>query len=90
MALVYTVVVLKEADGRYSAFAPALEDCGSFGDTLPEALQMAEEAISLYLESRRAHGWAIPPDNPQVCVDMTEAREASVYRLTIREAEKVA
>ena len=82
----YTVVVMREPDGRYTASAPALNDCGSFGDTLPEALQMAEEAIAGYLESLREHGWEVPPDNPLVTVDMTECREAFIFPLTIRES----
>jgi len=90
MALTYTVVVVREEDGRYTAFAPALNDCASFGATLPEALQMVEEAISLYVESRRARGWPVPPDDPHVALDMTEAAEAFVYKLAIREAAEVA
>ena len=88
--MVYTVVVKRDPDGRYAAFAPALNSAGSFGDTLPEALQMAEEAIALYVETLRDKGWEIPPDNPHVEVDMTETMEASVYRLHIREAHTVA
>jgi predicted RNase H-like HicB family nuclease len=90
MSDTYTVVVKQEADGRYVAVAPALRDCGSFGDTLPEALQMAEEAISLYLEGLREHGWEVPPDNPFVTVDMSDGREAFVIALKIREAAQAA
>jgi predicted RNase H-like HicB family nuclease len=83
---VYTVVVMREKDGHYVGYAPALCNCGSMGDTLPEALRMTEEAIWLYLQTQRKHGWPIPPDDPRVCVDMSQIAEASLYRLTIREA----
>jgi len=85
--MTYTVVVTREEDGRYTAVVPALRDCASFGDTLPEALQNVEEAISLYVETLRDHGWPIPEDTPAVSVDMSEAAEAFVYRLAVRVSE---
>jgi antitoxin HicB len=88
--VVYTVVVTREKDGRYVVCAPALNDCGSYGDTLPEALQHAEVAIALYLDGQRRHGWPIPPDDPQVCIDMTGLKEVTVHRLTIREEQVLA
>jgi predicted RNase H-like HicB family nuclease len=81
---IYTVVVLREDDGRYTAYVPALNDCASFGDTLPEALMMVQEAMSLYVATLRDHDWPIPADNPRVTVDMTESPEISVYRLPVR------
>ena len=83
---VYTVIVMRERDGKhYSAHAPALDGCGSFGHTLPECLQMTEEAIRLCLDCRRDLGWPVAPDDPRVVVDISETQEAFVYRLTIRE-----
>jgi predicted RNase H-like HicB family nuclease len=81
------VVVTREKDGRYSGCAPALDGCGSFGDTLPECLQMTEEAIRLCIDCRRELGWPVAPDDPRVEVDMSEYQEAFVYRLTIRELQ---
>ena len=83
---VYTIIITKEPDGHFSAYAPALNDCGSFGDTLLECLLMTEEALWLYLDLHRRRGWEIPADNPTVCVDMTGQQEVTVYRLTIRES----
>jgi predicted RNase H-like HicB family nuclease len=88
--MTYTVVVMREADGRYTAFAPALDEVASFGDTLPEALQMVEEAIALYVETLRGQGWPVPDDQPHVTVDMTDVGEAYIYKLPIREAAAVA
>ena len=80
----YTVIVTREKDGRYVVCAPALDYCGGYGDTLPEALQHAEEAIALWLDGQRRHGWPIPADNPKVTIDTTDVTDASVQRLTIR------
>ncbi|MFH1737601.1 MAG: type II toxin-antitoxin system HicB family antitoxin [bacterium] len=88
--MMYTVVVIREEDGRYTAFVPSLNDVASFGDTLPEALQMVEEAASLYLETLREQEWPIPPDNPNVNVDMSQAAEAYIYKLPIREETPIA
>jgi predicted RNase H-like HicB family nuclease len=90
MRLVYTVVVLRENDGRYSVIVPALEGCATWGETLPEALRMAEEAILAYLDGLRALGKAIPRDVETVTVDLGETREASIYKVGIEEAAKVA
>lgn len=61
--LVYTVILEPETDphGRgYNVRIPALPGCFTQGSTAEEALAMAREAISLYLESVIAHGEPIP------------------------------
>ncbi len=90
MEATYTVVLMREEDGGYSVSVPALKGCHTQGDTLAEALLMAEEVIRLYLEVLEEDGKPIPPDEPNVRVDMCEAMEALVYRLTLREATPVA
>jgi antitoxin HicB len=90
MALTYTVVLLREEDGRYSVSVPALKGCHSWGHTLPEALRMIEEAMRLYLEVWQEDGKPLPPDEPEVRVSMGEASEALIYRLTLEEPAQVA
>ncbi|MFQ6132201.1 MAG: type II toxin-antitoxin system HicB family antitoxin [Armatimonadota bacterium] len=85
----YTVVLMREEDGGYSVSVPALKGCHTQGETLSEALLMAEEAIRLYLEVLEEDGKAIPPDKAEVTVNMRSAAEAMVYRLTVREAAAV-
>ena len=58
----YTVIFEREADGGYHAFCPALKGCHSQGDTLEEAQRNIQEAVTLYLESLKAHGEEIPPE----------------------------
>jgi len=86
----YTVVVTREPDGRYTVTVPALDDCASFGDTLPEALNMIQEAILAYLDGLRALGKKPPPDVDAVSVRLGQASEASIYRVAIREEAPVA
>jgi predicted RNase H-like HicB family nuclease len=87
--MTYTVVALRERDGRYTVLCPALSDAGSCGDSLGEALVAAREALSLYVETLRERGWPIPPDTPCVSVDLSEAAEAGVYRLPVGEVAPV-
>ena len=82
MAATYTVVLLHEQDGRYSAIAPAL-DCASWGHTVPEALRMVEEALRCHLASLQQHGAPIPPDVERFTVEMGDATDAVIYRLTV-------
>jgi predicted RNase H-like HicB family nuclease len=90
MAATYTVVLMREEDGRYSVSVPALDGCFTWGKTVAHALRMAEEAIQLYLETLQDEGEPIPPDIPHVSLDMTETAEALVRKVTIGEAAPVA
>ena len=47
----YTVVLMREPDGRYSVSVPALPGCLTWGEHLPEALRMAQEAIEAYVQN---------------------------------------
>ena len=58
----YTVILEREEDGGYHAFAPALKGCHSQGDTVEIAIQNITEAIEVYIESLKAAGEAIPQD----------------------------
>jgi predicted RNase H-like HicB family nuclease len=59
----YTVVLTKEEDGRYSVSVPALSGCHTWGDTYDEAIEMAKDAIALYLEELRSVNAEIPTDD---------------------------
>lgn len=56
----YTVVFQKEPEGGYTAIAPSLPGCVTYGKSLEEAKKMAREAIELYLESLKKHNEKIP------------------------------
>ena len=90
METTYTVVLRREADGRYSVSVPALPGCHTWGETLPQALHMVEEAIQGYLELLDEDGQSWPADQPEVMVTTAETPEVLVYRLTIGKAAQVA
>ncbi|MCE5240964.1 type II toxin-antitoxin system HicB family antitoxin [bacterium] len=86
----YTVVIYREPDGSYSVMVPALKGCHTCGETLPEAIQMAEEAISGYTECLRARGLPVPRNTASVRVDTRLSPEAMVYLLDVGEPVPVA
>jgi len=55
-ALSYRVLLRKEPEGGYTVVVPSLPGCVTYGDTVEEAIEMAKEAIELYIESLKAHG----------------------------------
>ncbi len=60
--LTYRVLLKKEPEGGYTVTVPSLPGCVTYGDTIEEAVEMAREAIELYLESLREHGEEIPTE----------------------------
>lgn len=47
--IIYPALFSLEADGGYSITFPDLEGCNTEGDTLEEALEMAKDALGIYL-----------------------------------------
>ena len=88
--MIYTVVFVREEDGRYSVHVPALRGCHTWGENLPHAVQMAEEAMACHLATLRAHDDPIPGDVDTVAFELEDAIEAVVYKVTVPEAMTVA
>lgn len=59
----YRVLLSKEPEGGYTVTVPVLTGCVTYGETLEEALDMAKDAIGLYLESLSAHNDPIPTED---------------------------
>lgn len=58
----YSAVFHPEPEaGGYSVFFPDLPGCYTQGDTLDEAISMAEDALGLYLYTLKADKKAFPP-----------------------------
>ena len=75
----YTVVLIPDVDdGGFTVTVPALPGCITEGDTVEEALDMAKEAIQLYLEDVEASGEAVPEE---MRTPMLAAVEIEVARL---------
>jgi predicted RNase H-like HicB family nuclease len=64
MERTYTVVLTREPDGSYTVEVPALPGCLTFGESVDEALAMAEDALSLFVESLQANGRPVPTGCP--------------------------
>jgi len=57
----FKVILIPEEEGGYSVQVPALPGCFTCGDTRKEALEMAKDAIGLYLEELVAQADPFPP-----------------------------
>ncbi len=58
----YNVVFTPEPKGGFTVTVPALPGCVTYGKTLTEAKEMAQEAIELMIETLEAHGQPVPTD----------------------------
>jgi antitoxin HicB len=61
-SLTYRILLRKEPEGGYTVIIPSLPGCITYGDTIEEAIEMAKEAIELYIESLKEHGEDIPTE----------------------------
>ncbi|MBI4093378.1 type II toxin-antitoxin system HicB family antitoxin [Candidatus Kaiserbacteria bacterium] len=59
----YQIVLRPEPEGGYTVLVPSLPGCVTYGRTVEEANEMAEDAIRGYLASLRKHGERIPLEN---------------------------
>jgi antitoxin HicB len=58
----YSILLRKEPEGGYTVTVPSLSGCITYGDTIEEAIDMAKEAVELYIESLKEHGEVIPTE----------------------------
>jgi len=63
MQRTYKILMHKEPEGSYTVSVPALPGCMTYGDTVEHAIQMAQEAIELYIEELHERGEEIPDDS---------------------------
>ncbi len=61
--LTYKIRLKKEDEGGYTVSVPSLPGCITYGKNVDEAIDMAKEAIELYIESMVEHGEEIPTEN---------------------------
>ena len=61
----YIAVFEPDEDG-WTASVPDLPGCFSEGETLEEAQRNIPEAIALWIESAKSHGWAVPSARTQI------------------------
>ncbi len=63
MNLTYKILLHKEPEGAYTVTVPALPGCVTYGDSVDNAINMAKEAIQLYIEELKVKGEDIPDDS---------------------------
>ncbi len=61
--LTYKIHLHKELEGGYTVSVPALSGCITYGENIDEAMEMAKEAIELYIEELQDRGDNIPDDS---------------------------
>ncbi len=59
----YKINLRKEKEGGYTVFVPSLPGCITYGETVDEAIDMAKEAIELYIEELQDRGEYVPDDS---------------------------
>ena len=69
----YRILLTPEEEGGFSVSVPALPGCFTQGETIEEAIEMAKEAISLYVESLEADGAPVPDDSRSLEYSLTLA-----------------
>lgn len=58
--LTYKIFLAQEPEGGYTVTVPSLPGCITYGETIEQSIEMAKEAIELYIESLKEHGEQIP------------------------------
>jgi predicted RNase H-like HicB family nuclease len=65
----YTIVI-EQADGNYSAYAPDVPGCVATGATIEEVQQAMHEALVFHLEGLREQGLPLPQPSTVAYVDI--------------------
>jgi len=67
----YKVLLKKEPEGGYTVTVPSLPGCLSYGESVEEAMNMAREAIELYIESLVAHNEPVPDESDTIEMEIS-------------------
>lgn len=82
----YTVLLRAEPEGGFGVLVPALPGCVSYGDTIPEALDMAEKAIRCHTNGLRDVGEPVPEEGCEVTIHTDDLiGTLFAYRLSVAE-----
>jgi predicted RNase H-like HicB family nuclease len=60
--LSYRILLRQEPEGGYTVVVPTLPGCITYGADIQEAIVMAREAVTLYIESLIAHDEEVPTE----------------------------
>ena len=84
----YPAIFTRENEG-YSVRFPDIEGCFTCGATLPEAIEMAEDALSLMLYDHEEDGCPIPAPSDWKAVQGTTEELVSLVRCDTTEYRKL-
>ena len=62
-SLTYKILLRKEPEGDYTVTVPALPGCITYGENIDHAMEMAKEAIELYISELKEKDLEIPDDS---------------------------
>ena len=62
MELTYKLHLQPEPEGGFTVVVPVLPGCITYGESVEEAVEMAKDAIGLYIEELKSQGLEIPDD----------------------------
>jgi predicted RNase H-like HicB family nuclease len=65
-SLTYKILLHKEPEGSYTVNVPALPGCITYGNNIDHAIEMAKEAIELYISELKETGREIPDDSATI------------------------
>ena len=88
MKYAYPAIFTKEKTG-YSVVFPDIEGCSTCGDTLPDAMEMAEDALSLMLYDYEEEGDDIPEPSDIHSIHAEEGAIVSLVRCDTIEYRKL-
>ena len=83
MRVSYTVVLMPDMEGGYVVEVPALPGCTTYGETLGDAMLMAEDAIGGYLAVLREDGDPVPREGKHVTLSLGRKREAILRKVAL-------
>lgn len=61
--LTYRLHLTPEPEGGYTVTVPALPGCITWGENIDHAIEMAKEAIEVYIESMVANNERVPDES---------------------------
>lgn len=61
--LTYRLLLNPEPEGGYTVTVPALPGCITWGESIENAIEMAKEAIEIYIESMVANNEKVPDES---------------------------
>ena len=83
MIYVYPATIQHEEDGRYSIWFDDLPGCATSGETLPQAIMMARDAMGGWLDCAIANGDAVPEPSGTWIIELKPGQEVALIDMDL-------